>query len=151
MKSWLRALGIAILLCAPVWAQGAPEIPFRDGKVIEIVSVRIAPGKIDEYHQFLVGAYARIMKECRAQGLIEGYSFFSRTPDGSEMYLTTEFRDVAALEGFPAKKAVIAKRVFGESTTIKEQEALRDNLRIVRSYEFVRELVPAEKISCTDC
>ena len=72
MRFWLRALAIAVLLRAIVWAQSAPDMPFRDGKVVEIVSVRITPGKIDEYHQFLAGAYTQIMEECREAGLIEG-------------------------------------------------------------------------------
>ena len=123
-------------------------MPYKEGAVTIVTSVRTEPGKFNEYFRYLAGSYSQSMAEAKKQGVITAYSFFAanpRSPDEPDLYLVETYPNMAAFDSVTEKMIAIDKKVFG---SLKEQDkgyADRGEIRTILGSEMIRELIPVKK------
>jgi hypothetical protein len=74
------------LFTAVLFAIASPAViaqdtlPYKDGAVVIVTSVRTQPGKFNEYFRYLSGPYSQIMEQAKKEGVVTSYSFSARSP-----------------------------------------------------------------------
>ncbi len=143
MKS--AALFLAVALSAAAFATQAQEArPYREGPVTVVTSVKVKPGKFDEYMAYLAGPYRELMEASKKAGNIVGYNVYGtrpRTPNEADLYLTTTYANMAAFDGMEDREAPLMNKVFGSRKQSMQKSADRESMREVIGSELVRELI----------
>jgi hypothetical protein len=83
------------------------------------------------------------MDEAKKEGLIVSYTIFSATPKNPnepDLYLVTEYANMAALDGLDAKMSAIDAKIFGSLKQAGAKSAERESIRTVLGSEIIREL-----------
>jgi hypothetical protein len=135
------SVGIAALLAFSVCA--AEDLPFKEGTVTEVSSIKVKEGHFLDYMTYLDTSYKQIMDEAKKQGLIVSYAVFGakpKTPQEADLYLIVEYTNLAALDGIDAKMLVIDAKVFGSTKQADQKDAERESIRTVLGSEIIREL-----------
>jgi hypothetical protein len=138
---------IAISICSlGAFAQDA--LPYTEGAVVIVTSVRTQPGKFNEYFRYLSGPYSRIMDEAKKAGVLTSYSFVSatpRSPDDPDLYIVETYPNMAVFDTLTDKMTVISSKVFGSIKQADEADANRESVRKILGSEMLRELMPVKK------
>jgi hypothetical protein len=147
MRLKTRALGALAGLFAFV-ALGATAIaadrPYTDGPVTIVSSIRTEPGAFDDYMAWLAGPYKQAMEAQKAAGVILGYSVYytaPRGPDDPDLYLTTTYKNMAALDDMNAKLDPIYEKLQGSMAEQNKAYVARGKMRTVLGDEMIREMV----------
>jgi hypothetical protein len=142
-----RALGALAGVLALVTISGvaaAADRPYSEGVVVNVSSVRTEPGMYDEYLKYLAGPYKQLMEEQKKAGIIVDWAVYAvmpRSPDDPDLYLTTVFKNMAALDGLDAKSDPIVEKIFGSMEQQGAATVSRGKLRTLVGDELIRELV----------
>jgi hypothetical protein len=143
----MRALGA---LAGFVWlfSLAGPAVsadrPYTEGVVLQVSAIRTAPGMFDEYMKYLAGPYKQLMEEQKKAGIIVDWSVYStvpRGPDDPDLYLTTVYKNMAALDGLDARSDPIVEKIYGEMDKQTAATVARGKLRTLVGDEYIRELV----------
>jgi hypothetical protein len=119
------------------------DLPYKEGTVSEVTSIKVKEGHFLDYWAFLSTAYRQQMDEAKKQGLIVSYQIFSanpKTPNEPDLYLVTEYANMAALDGLDAKMSAISAKLAGSMKQADQKDAERDAIRTVMGSEWIREL-----------
>ena len=119
MQLKARALGALVGFAAVIAATGAAvaaDRPYSEGVVVNVSSVRTEPGQFEAYMAYLAGPYKQLMEEQKKAGIIVDYAVYQvvpRSPSDPDLFLTTTYKNMAALDGLDARSDAITATVFG--------------------------------------
>ena len=143
----LAAFAFAMISSGAV-AQDDDTLPYKEGAVTIVTSVRTEPGKFNEYFRHLAGPYSQSMEEAKKQGVVTSYSFFAanpRSPDEPDLYLVETYPNMAAFDSVTEKMIAIDKKVYGSMKATDKGYADRGAIRTILGSEMIRELIPVKK------
>lgn len=153
MNRILAHLWTIVFLCAASVAAVAQDtLPYKDGPVVMVTSVRTQPGKFNEYFRYLTGPYSQMMNQAKQQGLLTNFSFyaaFPRSPDEPDLYIVETYPNMAVFDTMSEKMTAIGNKVFGSLKQSDAADANREEIRKILGTELIRELVPV-KTSATE-
>ena len=102
MMSFTKRFGIGMAGLLAFGVCAAEDLPFKEGTVTEVSSVKIKEGHFLDYMTYLDTSYKQIMDEAKKQGLIVSYAVYGarpKTPQEPDLYLIIEYANLAALDG----------------------------------------------------
>ena len=146
MKLKSRALGALAGLFALVALGGnayAADRPYSEGAVTIVSSIRTMPGMFDDYMAWLAGPYKTAMEAQKAAGVILAYSVYAtypRGPNDPDLYLTTTYKNMAALDDLSAKLDPIYEKLQGSMAEQNKAYVERGKMRTVLGDEMIREM-----------
>jgi hypothetical protein len=135
---------VALTLCVAssmVPAQSARA--YKEGQVTDITYIRTKGGHFEEYMRFLDGPYKALMEAQKKAGLVIDYHIYAATPRGPQepdLFLTTTYANMAALDRIEEAIAV-AEKVAGSLDKQEKAAADRESIRDVLGSQLVRELI----------
>ena len=147
MQLKARALGALVGFAALIAATGAAvaaDRPYSEGVVVNVSSVRTEPGQFEAYMAYLAGPYKQLMEEQKKAGIIVDYAVYQvvpRSPNDPDLFLTTTFKNMAALDGLDARSDAITEKVFGNLQQQSTSTVTRGKLRTLVGDELIREMV----------
>lgn len=139
-----RLLVAVLLLACASTSFAQEEHAYTEGPVINISYVKIKPGMFDVYMKYLQTTYKQIMEEQKKAGIVVDYGVFqafARSPKEADLYLTTTFKNWAALDGLTDKTDAVTRKVWG---TLQKSDAAaidREKMREILGQEIVQELI----------
>jgi hypothetical protein len=107
---------------------------WNDGPVINVASIRTVDGHFDEYMHWLDTTFKQEQDAARKAGLILGYRVIvveARGPNDPDIYLVTEFKNWAALDGLGGKLDELFAKAEGSTEVAAQHEAERAKIRTV--------------------
>lgn len=107
---------------------------YTDGSVINVASIRTLDGHFDEYMHFLSTTYKKLMEAQKKAGLIVSYQVMvveARGPHDPDIYLVTEYKNWAALDGLGHKTDAVTAEVVGSLEQADHAQADREKIRTV--------------------
>jgi hypothetical protein len=140
----LAALAGLLSFTALCGIAAAADRPYTEGAVVNVSAIRTEPGKFDEYLAYLAGPYKQLMEEQKKAGIILDWSVYQTVPrskDDPDLYLTTVFKNMAALDGLDAKSDPIVEKIYGAMDKQTSATIERGKLRTLLGDELIRELV----------
>jgi hypothetical protein len=143
MNKLLRVMLLTVLGASVGGICAADGLPYTEGHVLDITSIKTKEGKFDEYWAFLGSQYRKMMDEAKKEGLIVSYSFYAatpRSPHDPDLYLVTEYANMAAFDGFSEKLDAISSKIFGSQKQSDQADSDRDAVRTVLGDEIIREI-----------
>lgn len=148
MNRILAQLWTIVFLCAASVAAVAQDtLPYKDGPVVMVTSVRTQPGKFNEYFRYLTGPYSQMMNQAKQQGLLTNFSFyaaFPKSPDEPDLYIVETYPNMAVFDTMSEKMTAISNKVFGSLKQSDAADANREEIRKILGTEMIRELVPVK-------
>jgi hypothetical protein len=141
-RSLLAVLSTIVLLASSGIAAAADR-PYTEGSVREVSSIRTVDGMFDDYMAWLAGPWQQLMEEQKKAGMIINYQVmlaFPRSPAEPDLYLITEYKNMAALDGLEEKFEPIMEKVLGDRQKANADSAARGKMRTVLGSQLVREL-----------
>jgi len=146
MQLKARALGALVGFAALIAATGAAvaaDRPYSEGVVVNVSSVRTEPGMFEEYMKYLAGPYKQLMEEQKKAGIIVDYAVYQVTPRGPndpDLFLTTTFKNMAALDGLNERSDAITEKFFGDLQQQSSSDIARGKMRTLLGDELIREM-----------
>jgi hypothetical protein len=131
---------LAVLACAVCVAD---ELPYKEGTVTQVSSIKIKEGHFLDYWTFLSTSWRQEMDAAKKQGIVVSYTIMQanpKTPQEPDLYLVVEYPNLAALDGIDEKMGAIDKKIWGSLKQAGQSDAARDSIRTVLGSELVREL-----------
>lgn len=147
-----RLSTIVFLVIASATAIAQDTLPYKDGVVVVVTSVRTQPGKFNDYVRYLTGPYSQIMNQAKQQGIVTNFSFYStlpKSPDDPDLYIVETYPNMATFDTITEKMTAISNKVFGSLKQADTADANREEFRKILGTEMLRELVPV-KTSATN-
>jgi len=147
MQLKVRALGALVGVAAFVAATGAAvgaDRPYSEGVVVNVSSVRTEPGQFEAYMAYLAGPYKQLMEEQKKAGIIVDYAVYQvvpRSPNDPDLFLTTTYKNMAALDGLDARSDAITEKIFGNLQQQNASTVSRGKMRTLIGDELIREMV----------
>ena len=138
-----RLAATVLFSLAATGAMADDTLPYDNGVVVNVTSIRTEPGQFNNYLRYLAGPYRQIMDEAKAQGLIIDYGHYStqpKTPGDPNLYTIVTYENFAALDGLSEKMAAISAKVFGSMAEAEKSQAERESLRKVIGSERLQKL-----------
>lgn len=105
---------------------------YSDGSVINVSSIRTVDGHFNDYMHWLVTDFKPMMEAAKKAGLILGYRVLvvePRGPDDPDIYLVTEYKNWAALDGLGGKFDKVMAQVEGSVEKADKSEVERARIR----------------------
>jgi len=131
----LLCLGSALLfsttLATTTYADGRH---YNDGPVVNVAAIRTADGHFDDYMQWLATTWKKQEEAAKKAGLILSYRVLvveARSPTDPDIYLVTEFKNWAALDGLGSKLDAVSTQVEGSLEKANQSEVDRGKIRTV--------------------
>jgi hypothetical protein len=143
MSKYLPSAVALCLIVASGLAQAQSARPYKEGQVTDISYIRTKGGHFEEYMKFLDGPYKALMEAQKKAGLVIEYHVYAaepRTPQEPDLFLTTTYANMAALDRIEEAIAV-AEKVAGSIDKQEKEAADRESIRDVLGSQLVRELV----------
>ena len=107
---------------------------YKDGPVVNVASIRTVDGHFDDYMQWLATKWKQQEESAKKAGLILSYRVLlveARGPHDPDIYLVTEFKNWAALDGLGGKLDAVSSQVEGSVEKANQTEADRAKIRTV--------------------
>ncbi len=139
----LSLFGVALVLSVPAAAQQTSR-PYTDGGVREVQYIRVKPGHFDEYMTFLAGPYKQQMEAQKKAGVITGWAAYqsdNRDENDWNIVLTTDYKNMAALDNLRDRVDPITRQVYGSLDKSEEAMAKRSEMRDIVGNRQLRELI----------
>jgi hypothetical protein len=127
----LAALLAATALPGTALADGKD---YNDGPVINVAAIRTVDGHFDDYMHFLDTIFKHTQEAAKKAGLVLSYRVIlvePRGPNDPDIYLVTEYKNWAALDGLNGKFEKILTQVEGSVEAANKSEADRAKIRTV--------------------
>jgi hypothetical protein len=147
MKFRNRALGALASLLTMVSFAGsaiAADHAYTQGAVSVVSSVKVMPGQMDAYMNWLQSGWKQGMEAQKAAGIVLDYRVYgtrARTPDDPDVYLVITYQNMAAFDGMQDRVDPIMEKVFGPQGQQNQANVERGKIRTVLGTELIRELV----------
>ena len=110
----------------------ADEHAYKEGPVINVYSIRTAPGKFDEYMNFLDTIWKATQESAKKAGYVENYNVVKvepRNENDPDIYLIVYYKNWAALDDATAKADALAKATEGSVAAANESTVNRAPIR----------------------
>jgi len=124
-----------LLLCAPLATiTHADGRHYNDGPVVNVAAIRTVDGHFDDYMQWLATTWKKQEEAAKKAGLILSYRVLiveARAPGDPDIYLVTEFKNWAALDGLGSKLDAVSTQIEGSVEKANQAEADRGKIRTV--------------------
>ena len=107
---------------------------YTDGSVMNVASIRTVDGHFDEYMHWLSTTYKKLMEAQKKAGLILSYQVMvveARGPHDPDIYLVTEYKNWAALDGLGHKADAVTAEVVGSLEQADHATVDRAKIRTV--------------------
>ena len=107
---------------------------YNDGPVINVAAIRTVDGHFDDYMQWLATTWKKQQEAAKKGGLITRYQVLlveARGPHDPDIYLVTEYKNWAALDGLGGKMDNVSAQVEGSVEKANQSEAERAKIRTV--------------------
>lgn len=125
----------ALLFCAPLATiTHADGRHYNDGPVVNVAAIRTVDGHFDDYMQWLATTWKKQEEAAKKAGLILSYRVLiveARAPTDPDIYLITEFKNWAALDGLGSKLDAVSAQVEGSIEKANQAEVDRGKIRTV--------------------
>src|SRR3984893_9159876 len=125
----------ALLRCAPLATiTHADGRHYNDGPVVNVAAIRTVDGHFDDYMQWLATTWKKQEVGGKKGGLILSHRVLvaePRSPSDPDIYLVTEFKNWAALDGLGGKLDAVSTQVEGSLEKANQSEADRGKIRTV--------------------
>jgi hypothetical protein len=143
LKNLLALLLGAFLLSAlpAVYAQSTH--PYQEGTVTVVSSIKIKPGRFEDYMKFLATDYKKLMEAYKKEGLVVNYAVYSampHTPQEPDLYLTVSYPNMAALDKTEQFEGV-SEKVIGSQDQQTKGSVDRGAMREVIGSQLIRQLI----------
>ena len=127
--------GSALLCCATLSTLSfADGRNYNDGPVVNVAAIRTVDGHFDDYMKWLATNWKKQEEAGKKAGLITSYRVLivePRGPNDPDIYLVTEFKNWAALDGLGGKLDTVSAQVEGSIEKANQSEADRAKIRTV--------------------
>jgi hypothetical protein len=143
MTRFIKQVQIGLLGMMALGVCVADDLPYKEGAVTEVSSIKVKEGHFLDYLAYLDTSYKQIMDEAKKEGLILDWSVFAahpKNPQEPDLYLTVDYANFAALDGLEAKMNAIDAKVFGSTKQASQKDAERESIRTVLGSEIIQEL-----------
>ena len=143
MKCTLRhsyLLGALLALTAAVGFGNGRD--FTDGTLLNIASIRTVDGHFDDYMHWLATTWKQQEEAAKKAGLILNYAVYvveARGPHDPDIYLVTEFKNWAALDGLGSKLDAVSAQVEGSIEKSNAGEVERAKIRTVLGSQTIQQ------------
>jgi hypothetical protein len=107
---------------------------YTDGSVINVAAIRTVDGHFDDYMHWLATVYKQEQDAAKKAGLILNYRVLvveARGANDPDIYLVTEYKNWAALDGLNGKFEKVLTQVEGSVESADKSEADRAKIRTV--------------------
>jgi hypothetical protein len=97
----------------------------------------------DDYMAWLAGPWKQMMEAQKAAGIILSYEVdlaFPRGPKDPDLYLITEYKNMAAFDNLDERAEPIMEKVLGNRQKANADAVARGRIRTVLGSEIVRKL-----------
>jgi hypothetical protein len=124
-------LALTLAATSTVLANGRD---FNDGPVLNVAAIRTVDGHFDDYMHWLATTWKQQEEAAKKAGLILSYSVYvveARGPNDPDIFLVTQFKNWAALDGLGAKLDAVSAQVEGSIEKSNQAEADRAKIRTV--------------------
>jgi hypothetical protein len=125
----------ALLFCATLstlsYADGRN---YNDGPVVNVAAIRTVDGHFDDYMKWLATNWKKQEEAGKKAGLILSYRVLvveARGPNDPDIFLVTEFKNWAALDGLGGKFDAVSAQVEGSVEKANQSESDRAKIRTV--------------------
>jgi len=135
------AAGALLALAALTPVAHADGRDYNDGPVVNVSSIRTVDGHFDEYMHWLATTYKKLMEAQKKAGLITSYSVMvvePRAPNDPDIYLLTEYKNWAALDGLGNKTDAISAQIEGSLDQSNRAMADRAKIRSILGSRTMR-------------
>jgi hypothetical protein len=115
---------------------------YNDGPVINVASIRTVDGHFDDYMKWLATTWKEQEEAAKKAGLILSYHVYTaeaRGPNDPDIYLVTEFKNWAALDGLGSKLDAVSSKIEGSLEKANQAEGARAKIRTVLGSETMQE------------
>ena len=115
---------------------------YNDGPVVNVAAIRTVDGHFDDYMQWLATTWKKQEEAAKKAGLILSYHVYTSQPKGPndpDVYLVTEFKNWAALDGLGGKLDAVSAQIEGSVDKANQSEAARAKIRTVLGSETIQE------------
>lgn len=143
IKHLLFGVLLAATAAVTPLAAVADDVPYNEGHVLDVTSIKINYGHFDDYWAYLQTTWRQEMEEAKKAGIILGYAVYgvtARKPSDPDLYLVLEYANMAALDGLDQKMAAIDKKIMGSIKASNQAAVDREAMRTVLGSELIREL-----------
>jgi len=140
----LGALAGVFAFAALSGTAAAADRPYTEGAVTNVSAIRTMPGMFDDYMAWLAGPYKQAMEAQKTAGVIVSYAVYAAVPRGPEdpdIYLTTTYKNMAALDDLSAKLDPIYEKLQGSMAEQNKAYVERGKMRTVLGDEMIRQMV----------
>jgi len=130
----LVATGALLLLTTLASPANADGRNFNDGPVVNVSAIRTVDGHFDDYMQWLATTWKKQQEAAKKAGLISSYRVLlveARGPHDPDVYLVTEYKNWAALDGVGSKFDAVSAQIEGSVEKANQSEADRAKIRTV--------------------
>jgi hypothetical protein len=107
---------------------------YKDGPVVNVAAIRTVDGHFDDYMQWLATTWKKQEETAKKAGLILSYRVLvvePRGPHDPDVYLVTEYKNWAALDGLGSKLDSVSAQVEGSIEKANQSEIDRGKIRTV--------------------
>lgn len=114
---------------------------YNDGPVLNVAAIRTVDGHFDDYMQWLATTWKKQEEAAKKAGLILSYRVLlveARGPHDPDIYLVTEFKNWAALDGLGGKLDAVSAQVEGSLEKANQSEVERAKIRTVLGAETMQ-------------
>ena len=143
MKRTLRRaslLGAVLALTSAVGLGNGRD--YNDGTLLNVASIRTVDGHFDDYMHWLATTWKQQEEAAKKAGLILSYAVYvveARGPHDPDIYLVTEFKNWAALDGLGSKLDAVAVQVEGSIEKSNAGEVERAKIRTVLGSQTIQQ------------
>ena len=130
----LVAAAALLLLTTLPYLANADGRNYNDGPVINVAAIRTVDGHFDDYMQWLATTWKKQQETAKKAGLISSYRVLlvePRGPHDPDVYLVTEYKNWAALDGVGSKFDAVSAQIEGSVEKANQSEADRAKIRTV--------------------
>jgi len=134
MTSITKRFCLGIFCTALATLSYADGVHYNDGPVVNVAAIRTADGHFDEYMQWLATTWKKQQEAGKKAGLILSYRVLTvepRSPADPDIYLVTEFKNWAALDGLGGKMDAVSTQIEGSLEKANQSQANRAKIRTV--------------------
>jgi len=125
----------ALLFCGALsTASYADGTHYSDGPVVNVAAIRTVDGHFDDYMKWLATTWKKQSEAGKKAGLILSYRVLlvePRGPNDPDVYLVTEFKNWAALDGLGGKFDAVSTQIEGSLEKANQSQSDRAKIRTV--------------------
>jgi hypothetical protein len=142
-KRALGALAGVLAFATLGGVAAAADLPYTEGTVSVVTSVRTEPGMYNAYLTYLKNTYKPMMEEAKKAGHVLDYAVYSaspRSPEDPNVYLVVTYKNMAALDGLTDRMDAIQQKYVGDQAKRDAATIERGKMRTMLGTEMLREL-----------